>query len=207
MEKWVTLPLITLGAAAITGLLIWAAVALFTNAFKSDDRSLLEKPETAVQQSATGLAAADAASQQGRVHPDHRKIRASLHPLDKHNFQLHLANIAAQRGWYAHQFEQWGMTLLVPETDVETVMTIEDDPYSWLEQHQDEALPPVDPELGHLPYLVRVHTTKSRSGFTKAMGGVLATILALSAGAVCVIAAITLMEDIGVIRKKGVTTD
>ena len=190
-----------------TALLILVAVSLFITAGKSSTLGQLAEPGSTVRQSAASLQSAGAVSEQGLAHPDQRTITVDISEGDNFNFQLHLANVAAQNGWYAHRLGQQGMSLLIPEEQLTTVLDMEVDPYGWLEKHQSEHGVATEPELGNLPHLVRIHTVRVsplRSG--KIVAGVVVSIAAFLTGMIGLAAATAWAQEINKGRRKEKST-
>ena len=122
---------------------------------------------------------------------------------DNFNFQLHLANVAAQKGWYAHRLGQQGISLLIPEEQLTTVLDMEINPYGWLEKHQSEHGEATETELGHLPHLVRIHTVRVSPLLSgKIVAGVMVSIAAFLTGMIGVAGVIAWAQEVNEGRRK-----
>ena len=172
---------------ALAALCILWLLAIAEDARELDQRSKIEAPAERFIQGSQDLAQALHHLHQAGASDNHLRIETKMFIADRDHWKRHAANIAAQRGWYAHSLQENPMRMIVPERERETLAGIEGDPYGWLEQMRSNG-PAIPPSLGQNPVHVSVRAEDMDSAANLKYGltalpiglGISLTVLALT---------------------------
>ena len=153
-----------------------------------DQRSRIDAPEERIVQGQQDLAQALNHLHQAGASDNHLELQARMFVADREDWKRQAANVAAQRGWYAHSIQENPMRIIVPERDRDTLAGIQEDAYGWLEEMRS-AGPATAPSLGENPVHVSIQARPTDSeaevrylvgilaipmGFILAVGGIAA---------------------------------
>ena len=154
----------TIFLLAMAGLCGWWVQELLQDARELErSSSSLEKPEIRLVQNPKDSVEALHHLHQRNASTNHMGLEATMLKGDRGNWSRHAANIAAQRGWYAHQVVSNPTLIIVPERDRELLEGIPADPYGWLQKMQTDG-PAAPPDLGEDPIHVGIWTVSEDTG-------------------------------------------
>ena len=63
-----------------------------------------------------------------------------MHVRESRNFKENFFNIAAQKGWFAHGLDHYGLCVVLPSSELPALDTLHADPTGWVLKHRDPSL-------------------------------------------------------------------
>lgn len=171
----------------LAGLCVLWCLEISEDIQELNERSRIGPPAERFIQGSQDLAQALHHLHQAGASDNHLSIETKMFIADRDHWKRHAANIAAQRGWYAHSLQENPMRMIVPERDMEALAGMEEDPYGWLEQMRSNG-PATPPSLGENPVHVSVRAEDMDSAANLKHGltalpiglGIILTLLALT---------------------------
>lgn len=156
-----------LAAAMLSTLLLtWSAYANFNHFVELQTRSKLNPPNEVINHPLDSVGQALAALQIQGANGNTSNITAEVWGGDREALVKHVHNIAVQKGWYPHSRGTVGVKIVLQTGEEAILFKLEEDPYGWVQTHQDATAPPKKVELGNPPAFV--HLTTEIQGREKA---------------------------------------